>query len=195
MVHLKGFFKIGVYLPAVIPAVAVYMIWYYLYLPGESGLLNMILNHLGMDSLGWLQDKRYTILLMIVSSTWHSFGINTIMYLAAMQGINGELYEACKIDGGGVLTRIRVVLLPHMFGIMLLLMIRQIIRVFQIMEMPLIMTGGGPNKASMSLALQSYVYAFEYSQIDKGLALGVITFLILISLTIVYMWFDKKLSN
>ena len=73
--------------------------------------------------------------------------------------------------------------------------VRQIITVFQIMEMPLVMTGGGPNGASNTLALQSYRYAFEFGQIDKGITLGVITFVILVVMTLGYVWLDKKLGE
>lgn len=195
MIHLKGFYKIAVYLPAVIPPIAVYMIWTLMYLPGQSGVFNIIISHLGGTPLNWLQNEKYTIPLMIIASAWHSFGSNTILYLAGLQSINNELYEACKIEGAGLRTRFRVVLLPHMAGTIMLLLVRQIIRVFQILEMPLVMTGGGPNRASLSMALQSYKYAFEYGQMDKGLASGVIIFFILIALTFVYMKVEKKFSE
>jgi len=192
MVHLKGFFKISVYLPVIVPAIATYMIWYYLYLPGNAGVLNLIFGKFGIAPLGWLQNKSAVIPLMLVTSTWHGFGSTTLVYLAGLQGINTELYEACKIDGGGFFTRIRIVVLPFMKGTLLLLLIRQMISTFQILEMPLVMTGGGPNGASLSMGLQSYKYAFEYAQMDKSMAMGVITFLILICLTFIYARAEKN---
>lgn len=192
MVHLKGFFKISVYLPVVVPAIATYMIWYYLYLPGDAGVLNLILGKLGLEPLEWLQNKRMVIPLLLITSTWHGFGSQTLVYLAGLQGINTELYEACKIDGGGFFTRIRVVVFPFMKGTLLLLLIRLMINIFQILEMPLTMTGGGPNGASLSMGLQTYKYAFEYAQMDKSMAMGVITFLILICLTFIYARAEKN---
>ena len=192
MVHFKGLFKISVYLPVVVPAIATYMIWYYLYLPGNSGVLNLILSKIGIPAQEWLQDKNKVIPLLIITSTWHGFGSQTLVYLAGLQGINTELYEACKIDGGGFFTRIRVVVFPFMRGILLLLLIRLMIQIFQILEMPLVMTSGGPNGASLSMGLQSYKYAFEYGQMDKSMAMGVITFLILICLTFIYAKAEKN---
>ncbi len=192
MVHFKGLFKISVYLPVVVPAIATYMIWYYLYLPGNSGVLNLILSKIGIPAQEWLQDKNKVIPLLIITSTWHGFGSQTLVYLAGLQGINTELYEACKIDGGGFFTRIRVVVFPFMRGTLLLLLIRLMIQIFQILEMPLVMTSGGPNGASLSMGLQSYKYAFEYGQMDKSMAMGVITFLILICLTFIYAKAEKN---
>ena len=82
-----------------------------------------------------------------------------------------------------------------MSGILFLNAIRQIIAVFQITEQPLVMTGGGPNGASMSLGLTNYFYAFKYGQLDKSMALGVITFILLIGLTYIYFKFDKKIND
>ena len=106
-----------------------------------------------------------------------------------------ELVEAARIDGAGFWGRIRYVLFPHMRGIVLLMAIRQIISVFQITEQPMTMTGGGPNGASMSLGLQMYNYAFKFGQTDRSLAVGVIMFVILIGLTVVYFKLEKKYSD
>ncbi len=86
-------------------------------------------------------------------------------------------------------------MLPHIYPVALLLLIRQIIGVFQVMEQPLTMTGGGPNGATTSLALLAYKYAFEYYKFDKAMATGVITFLILCVLTGAYLVIEKKLND
>ena len=112
-----------------------------------------------------------------------AFGSTTLMYLAALQGVNNELYEAALLDGAGFIRRIFTVALPKISGIMLLFFANQIIAVFQIMEQPLAMTGGGPDNASMSLGLWSYYNGFVYFDAGSSLATGVITFLILLVLT------------
>lgn len=193
--HIRAFFKTAIYLPVVLPGIAVYMLWYYLYLPGESGLLNTILASFGIDPQPWLQDAGTSILWIVITMTWQSFGGSTLMYLAALQGINRELYEAAEIDGAGMRKRLRYIMLPEIYPIALLLFIRQIIGVFQVMEQPLAMTGGGPNGASTSLALLAYKYAFEYFQFDKAMATGVITFIILVMITGVYLVLEKKMND
>ena len=191
MVRGKGFFKVSMYLPVIIPSIAVCMIWKMVYLGGEGGLLNMLFYYLGCKPVDWMGNKSLVIPLIVFSMTWNSFGGTLIMYLATLQGINQELYEAARLDGAGFIRRIQCVLLPHMKGTMLLLLVRQIISVFGVTEQPLTMTGGGPNGASMSIGLANYFYAFKYGQYDKSLSLGVITFLILIMLTLLYHQMEK----
>ncbi|WP_338026367.1 sugar ABC transporter permease [Cohnella algarum] len=115
-----------------------------------------------------------------------------ILYLASLQGVNHELYEASAIDGAGIRKRLRHITIPqisHIIGIMFIL---QIIGVFQVLYEPLTMTEGGPNNASMSLMLTSYHYAFRYFEAGRSLAVGVITFVILAALTAVYFRINKR---
>ncbi len=195
LVHMKGYFKITTYLPVVIPTIATALIWKMVYMDGPGGLLNMILYYFGIEPMGWLSNKNLVIPLIIVSMSWSGFGSTLIMYLATLQGINQELYEAARLDGAGFFGRIKHVLFPHMRGVVLLLAIRQIIGVFSVAEQPLTMTGGGPNGASMSLGLTNYFYAFRYAQYDKSMALGVITFCLLLVLTFVYFGLDRHIDD
>ena len=192
MMHGKGVFKVLSYLPVIIPSIAVCMIWTNVYMDGPNGLLNMILSYFGIGPLTWLSNKNVVIPAIIVSMTWQGFGSTLIVYLASLQSVNQELYEAARLDGAGFIGRFAHVTFPHMRGIMLLMVIRQIISVFSVTEQPLTMTGGGPNGASMSLGLTNYFYAFRYGQYAKSLALGVVTFCILIVLTFVYFGLDKR---
>ena len=85
-------------------------------------------------------------------------------------------------------------MMPYIKPTLMLMLIRQIIGVFNVTEQPLAMTGGGPNGASMSIGLTNYFYAFKYGQNDKSLALGVIVFIILLALTLVYNRLDKGMD-
>lgn len=192
MVRGKEFFKFTMYLPVIIPSIAVSMIWKYAYMGGESGLINMFIGRLGISPVDWLSNKNMVIMLIIISMTWNGFGSTVIMFLAAMQGVNQELYDAARLDGAGFFGRIKAVLLPHIKPMIMLMLIRQIIGVFNVTEQPLAMTGGGPNGASMSIGLTNYYYAFKYGQNDKSLALGVIVFVLLLMLTLVYNRLDKN---
>jgi len=195
MLHLKGFFRVTTYLPVVIPGIAVSLIWRMMYLDSTGGLLNMILIKLGGEATRWLSNPDLVIPLIIIAMTWNTFGGTMVMYLSVIQGINKELYEAASLDGANIPQRLRYVLIPHMRGMLLLMLINQIIGVFNITEQPLTMTGGGPNGASMSLGLTNYFYAFKYGHYDKSLALGVIIFIILFALTLVYFTADKKIND
>lgn len=195
VIHAQNFFKVTTYLPAVVPVIATSLIWQFVYADGSTGLLNIIAGHLGMGPFTWLSNKNLAIPLIIISTTWNGMGGTTLLYLAALQDVNQDAYEAARIDGAGVFSRFWHVLLPHMHGMILLLAVRQIIGVFQITEQPLTMTGGGPNGASLSLGLTNYYYAFKFGQFEKSLALGVVSFVILLGLTIVYFRLDKKFNE
>ena len=195
MISGKNFIRIATYMPAVIPAVAVSLIWTNMYMEGPGGLLNMFLGMFGIEPQQWLMNKNLTIPLIIVSSTWQGFGSTLLYYFAMIQSVNTELYDAARIDGAGILSRAKNIIMPHMLPIFLLMAIKQIIGVFQIIDGPLVMTGGGPNGASTSLALLGYQYAFQFGQTGKSLAINVITFIMLIGLTFVYFKAEKKMSE
>ena len=195
IVHMNAFLKFSIYLPVIVPSIAASLIWYFMYQAGDGGFLNMIIGKFGIAPSAWLQNQKMTIPLIIVSMTWRGCGSTMIMYLATLQGINQELYEAVRIDGGGLFRRLITITLPHILPVMLLLLIRQIIGVFQVMVEPMTMTGGGPDNASVSLSLQIYNYAFTYFQPERALALGVITFFLLIGITIFYFMADKKIGE
>lgn len=195
MVHLQTFFKVTIYLPAVVPAVVVLLMWYYLYYPDESGLLNMMLAKIGMHPYTWLNDGRFTILYIVISMTWSGFPATMLLYFASIQAISPELYEAAIVDGAGPLRRIKNIALPQLGGIILLNFVRQIISVFQVMQEPMVMTGGGPNNASMSLGYQLYKYGFVNGRAGHALALGVIMFMILIVFTCFYFYANRKIED
>lgn len=192
IVHIKGFFKLSVYMPNMIPMVAAALLWYFIYDPSPGGLLNTIITRLGFSPSQWLQNPSLTILLIIVMATWKGFGGAAIIYLASLQGVNEQLYEAASIDGAGIWQRMRNITIPQIAPIIGIMLIRQVIGVFQMFQQPLVMTDGGPNSASMTLMLQSYFYAFRYFQVDKSLAIGVITFMILMVLTAIYFKINRS---
>lgn len=197
MVHLKGSFRVMIYLPVVIPGIAAMLMWYYIYYPDQSGLLNMLLSKVGIKPYGWLNNPNFAIPGIVIFSTWKAFGSTMLLYYAAVQGTSVELYEAALIDGAGTFKRAWHVTRPSVEGILLLNLVSQIISVFQIMEQPLAMTGGGPDGASISLGYQLYQYGFNSGGKGTGqaMALSVITFLILLVLTIFYFWLNKRVED
>lgn len=195
VMHFKNGFRIVIYLPSIIPGVAALLMWYYIYFPDASGLLNLILGKFGIAPYGWLNDGRFTILYIIISMTWHSLPVTMLLYFASLQSVSLELYEAATIDGVGMLKRLWHVTIPQISGLLLLQFVSQIISVFQIMEQPMTMTGGGPNNASISLGYQLYKYGFENGRAGHALALGVIVFAILMVMTSFYFYLNKKVED
>lgn len=189
--HLRSFFRFAIYFPNMVPAVATLMLWQFLFDPGQ-GLMNAIRTGMGMAPSEWLQNVHLTIPLMILTLTWRSAGATAIIYIAGLQGINHELYEAASLDGAGILKKVKYITIPGLFNIARLMLILQVIFVFQILYEPLIMTGGGPNNASLSLMLLNWNYAFRDVAASKASAIGVIVTLMLVLLTAVYLKFVKE---
>lgn len=195
LLHFRRLTRAIVYLPGIMPAVSVSLLWYFMYYPDASGMLNMFLNVFGIEPYAWLQDSKFTILYIIISTTWGGAGGAAIYYFAGLQGINRELYEAAMIDGAGFFRRHLAVTVPQMGGMLALFTARQCISVFNILDQPLQMTDGGPNNASTSLGLLSYRYAFVNYRPQFAMALSVIMLLTLVVLAVIYFKLDKKLEE
>lgn len=195
MVHARSTLRFCTYFPAILPGMAVSLLWYLMYYPDQGGLLNMLGSWLGLEPYAWLQDSKHTIMLIVISMTWNGCGSTVIYYFASLQGVSRELYEAAIIDGAGFIKRFFTVTLPHIAGIALLFLVRQIIGVFSIMEQPMQMTDGGPNGASNTLGLMAYRYGFVNIKPHLAMAVGVIMFLILMVFTLFYFYLDKKIDS
>lgn len=195
VVHFKQGFKVLTYLPAIAPGLAASLIWLNIFSPSPGGMLNIFLNWLGLPTSQWLLNEHLTIPLIVVSMTWKGYGATMLLYLSSLQSISQDLYEAAVIEGAGIWKRIFKITLPHLAPTMLLMIVNQVIGVFQIFDQPLVMTDGGPNNASLTLGLSSYKMAFSYMQVDRSMALGTVTFLILLVATVFYFWMQKKLED
>ncbi|MCL1964973.1 MAG: sugar ABC transporter permease [Firmicutes bacterium] len=182
----KNLFRVSVYIPNIVPGLATVFLWRFLFRSGESGALNMLLSALGLPMSSWLSNGAIAVPLIVVTMTWKSAGATMLIYLAGLQGINPELYEAAIIDGAGVWGRVRNITIPNILSLGRTLLILQIIAVFQILYEPLVMTNGGPNNASISLMQMVYRYAFDRFEYSKASALSVLVSVILITLTLVY---------
>lgn len=194
-VHFKNGFKTILYLPAIVPGVVATLLWYYMYFPDATGLLNSILVMLGFEPYGWLNDTRLNILYIIIAMTWSGMPGTMLYYFTALQSVNVELYEAALIDGAGMLKRMMNVTIPQISGPLLLNFVLQIITVFQVMQEPMVMTGGGPDSSSTSLGYQIYKYGFVNGRAGHAMALSMIVFAILIVCTLFYFKIEKKVSE
>lgn len=188
----KSLFRVAVYLPNMVPGLATVWLWRFLFRSGDTGALNMLVSTLGLPMQSWLADASLVIPVIVVTMTWKGAGATTLIYLAGLQGINPELYEAAIIDGAGVWGRIRNITLPNIYNLGRTLLILQVIAVFQILYEPMVMTNGGPNNASISLMQLVYRLAFETNyDYAKASALSVMISIVLITLTLIYNKLNK----
>ncbi|MBQ3427820.1 MAG: sugar ABC transporter permease [Clostridia bacterium] len=195
MMHARRTLRVIIYLPAILPGITILLLWYFIYAPDSTGMLNMLLAKLGMDPYIWLNDARFTILFIIIQMTWAGFPGTMFLYYTTIQGISSDLYEAATIDGAGPIRRFWNVALPQISGLLLLNVVRQMIGVFQVMQEPMVLTGGGPNGASNSVGYQLYQYGFVQGRVGQALALGTIVFVILIIATLFYFKLNKKVED
>lgn len=194
LVHAKSLFRLGIYFPSIVPGLATVLMWSFIFKPGNTGVLNVILGKFGLNPMVWLSDPKLTIPLIVVTMTWKGAGATALIYLAALQGINLELYEAATIDGASIWHRLRYVTLPGMRNLVNTLLILQVIAVFQILYEPLVMTNGGPNDASISIMQLVYKFAFEQFNYPKAAAVSVIISIFLVTLTLIYNKINKPIE-
>lgn len=185
-VQLKSLFRIGVYFPNMIPGLATVFIWRFFLTPGKTGVLNILLAKVGIANQPWLTDPKMAIPLIIIALTWRGAGSTSLIYMAGISRISGDLYEAATIDGAGIWQRIRYIILPSIFSLGKTLFILQIIAVFQVLYEPLVMTNGGPNNASISIMQLVYNFAFRDYNYPWGAALSVMICVVLIILSGIY---------
>lgn len=195
IMHFKSGFRLLIYLPAVIPGIAANLMWYFMYYPDASGLLNQVLAVFGQAPYAWLNDGRFTILYIVIAMTWNGFGATMVLYYAAVQSVSLDIYEAATIDGAGMFRRLWHVTVPQISGILLLNFVTQIIGVFQVLDQPMVMTQGGPNNASTTVGYQLYKYGFVNGRAGHAMALGVIIFVILLIATAFYFKVNKKVEE
>lgn len=176
-------FRTIFYLPSITPAIASAMLWIWLFNP-DFGLLNQILQRFGLPRLLWIYDEKQVIPSLIFMSIWGMGGM-MVIFLAGLQGVPQELYEAVEIDGGNWWHRFRYVTIPMMTPTIFFNLVMAIIGSFQVFTSAYIMTSGGPNYASMFYVYYIYLSAFRYGQMGYACALAIILFLIILSFTLV----------
>lgn len=182
----KSIYRTAVYLPNIVPSLATVFLWRYIFKSDDYGAINMLLGSFGIAPQNWLNDAGRVIPLIVVTMTWKGAGATALLYLAGLQGISPELYEAAIIDGANVRQRVVHVALPQLYNLGRTLLIVQVIAVFQILYEPLVMTNGGPNNASVSLMQLVFRYAFEKFDYSRASAVSVLISLALIALTLLY---------
>jgi multiple sugar transport system permease protein len=161
--RFRGIYSALAYLPVVIPPVVAVLLWKTFYDASSTGVFNTILGWIHLGPYPWLQSQSTAMPSLVLESTWANAGGTVIIYLAALTGVNRELYEAASVDGAGVLRKVWHITLPQLRGVLLLTMILQIIGTAQVFLEPYLFTSGGPNNATVTVLLMIYNYAFGNS--------------------------------
>lgn len=184
-------FRVIFYMPSVTNVVAVAVVWSYLYNP-SLGLLNYILNSLGLGSVPWLQDPVMAKISLIILAVWRAIGLNMIIFIAAIKGISKTYYEAAQIDGASSWRQTWSITIPLLRFAIFFVSITTMIGWLQFFEEPFVMTKGGPLDGTMSVALFIYNNGFQFSKFGYAAAGSFILFFAIILVTLVQFKFQNK---
>lgn len=186
----QAVYRTIIFLPSLVPAVASAMLWMWLF-NSKLGLINAGLMSLGVkDPPGWLSDPRWAMPALAFMSLW-GVGHTVVIYLAGLQDVPAELYEAAEIDGAGRWRRLWHVTLPMISPVIFFNLIMAIIGTLQVFAVPMIMTGGGPARATQFYTMYLYDNAFSYLKMGYASAMAWIQLLIILALTAVAFWSSR----
>ncbi|MFV0254260.1 MAG: carbohydrate ABC transporter permease [Beutenbergiaceae bacterium] len=167
--RLSKIWQFALFLPYVIPQVAVGIAWSWLYHP-RGGWFNRFLEFVGLGELarGWLGYPDTALYAVILASVWLQFGFVMILVLSSLQNVDLTLIEAARLDGAGWLSRIRNVIMPQIWPVLIMVTSVILVGAFNIFDLVFVMTGGGPAGASEVLGTYAYEAAFQLNRISYG---------------------------
>lgn len=179
-----------VFLPSLVPAVASAMLWLWLF-NAKLGLINTALRGIGIaNPPQWLTDTTWAMPALVLMSFW-GIGNTVVIYLAGLQDVPRELYEAAEIDGASSLRQVWHVTLPYISPVIFFNLIMGIIGTLQVFAIPFIMTGGGPARATYFYTMYLYDNAFSYLKMGYASAMAWVQLLIVLALTALAAWSGK----
>ncbi|MCX5394878.1 sugar ABC transporter permease [Streptomyces sp. NPDC006482] len=170
-VWLRPLWRLGVFVPSLTGLVAA-GVMFSVILNRDAGLLNWVLSLFGVDRVNWLGSTFWARVGVVLVITWHYTGYNAVMYLAGLQGIPKELYEAAMVDGAGPIRRFVSITLPQLRPILLLTVVLSTIGTLQLFDEPYVLTGGGPDNATLTVTMYLYNNGFKYFDFGYASALA-----------------------
>ena len=186
LTRCKPLFRTALFAPVVTTVVAVAVIWRYLF-NTKYGLANYALGALGLHPVDWLGDPHWAMPTIILFAVWKNFGYNMIIFLAALQAIPADLYEAARIDGASPLRQFRHITLPMLGPTLLMVSILTVSGYFQLFAEPFVMTEGGPLQSTTSVLYLMYEEGFKWWNLGSASAVAFLLFLIMFAVTAVMM--------
>ncbi|TAK22833.1 MAG: sugar ABC transporter permease [Chloroflexota bacterium] len=177
-------YRTAFFAPVVTSTVAVSIVWLWLFDP-QTGLFNYILSLLGLPESGWLTDPTMAMPAIILMSTWHQAGYYMVIYLAGLQAIPREFYDAAKVDGAGRWTLFRHITWPLLTPTTLFVLIIGMIGALQAFDAFYVMTQGGPLKATQTMVFYLYQVGFKFYEIGAASAMAYLLFVVIFTLTII----------
>lgn len=175
----KPLFRTVYFLPVVTSLVAVAIVWRYLYHPAH-GLLNVVISWFGVSPVDWLGNPATAMPAIILLAVWKNFGYNMLIFIAGLQNIPDELYEASHIDGAGMWRQFVDITIPLLAPTTLFVVMITAIGYFQLFAEPYVMTDGGPMNSTMSIVMMMYEQGFRWWSMGYAAAIAFVLFIIVL---------------
>ena len=189
--RLKSLFRTVYFAPVVTTLVAVSIVFRYIYHP-RFGMLNRALDSLGLPQPDWLGNPKLAMLAIIILAVWKGFGYTMIIFVAGLQQIPEELYEAARLDGAGAWKQFRHVTLPLLAPTFLFVGIVVAIGQLQIFAEPYVMTRGGPLNKTVTMVMLMYEQGFKFWKMGYAAAVAFVLFLVIGAATLLQMRMQDK---
>ncbi|MDL2353910.1 MAG: sugar ABC transporter permease [Pseudomonadota bacterium] len=186
LAFFKPLFRTAFFAPVVTSMVAVAVIWRYLY-HTRYGFINYALDAIGFAPADWLGDPRLAMPAIIFFAVWKNFGYNMIIFLAGLQSIPADLYEAAELDGAGSWALLRHITLPALAPTMFMVSILTMAGYFQLFAEPYVMTQGGPLQSTVSVLYLMYEQGFKWWNLGSATAVAFVLFVLMFAVTLLQM--------
>ncbi|HXF16877.1 MAG TPA: sugar ABC transporter permease [Burkholderiales bacterium] len=180
--RFKPFFRTALFAPVVTTLVAVAVVWRYLF-QTRYGMVNYVLAHLGIAPLDWLGDPHLAMPTIILLAVWKNFGYNMVIFLANLQAVPEEVYEAARIDGASLFQQLVYITLPILRPTLILVGILTTAGYFQLFAEPYVMTQGGPLRSTVSVLYFMYEEGFKWWNFGTASTVAVLLFILMFAVT------------
>ena len=190
----RSFFRAAMFFPYVASLVAVAVVWNMLFNP-EMGPINMLLYYAGVDPKDlprWAADKDWAMITVVLFGVWKSMGYYMVIYLAGLQGINQDLYEAASIDGAGGWQKFWYITVPQLGPTTFFVTVMLTIQSFKVFDQIYLLTQGGPGTSTLVLVYHIYNEAFISWDLGYSSTIAFVLFLIVLGVTLVQFRFRKE---
>ncbi len=190
-IRALGLYRLAFFYPTVLPMVSAATIWLFMYTPGY-GLVNVFIEFFHIPSQNWLGDSNLALIALMILGIWKQTGYFMIFYLAGLQGLPHDVFEAADLDGASTIQATRYLTLPLLMGTTLFVTTIAVVNAFETVDQIYIMTGGGPNNATSMLLFNLWQTLFSFLDVGKASAISVILIAVLLVFTVVNFVYTER---
>lgn len=188
---LRYFLRTAFFLPVITSAAGISIVFGYMF-SEDFGVVNHYLGQLGLEKVPWLTSQRWSLITVVIAALWQRLGFTFILFVAGLQNIPRDLYEAAALDGATGWTRLRTITVPLLSPTILFATVITVIDSLQVFDQPYILTTGGPGDSSRTVVMMIQESAFQNLRFGYGSAIAVVLFLVIMLFTILQFWLSRR---